>query len=59
MAPAREREVLALPAQGRFNAGIATALTLGDSAVGKHIDHATVETHGSEPSVGWDGRVMH
>ncbi|MFT3799380.1 response regulator transcription factor [Microbacterium sp.] len=34
---AREREVLALMADGRSNADIATALTLTDAAVSKHI----------------------
>lgn len=33
----REREVLALMAQGRSNAAIATALTVSDGAVEKHI----------------------
>ena len=33
----REREVLVLMAEGRSNAGIATALVLSDSAVAKHI----------------------
>lgn len=35
----REREVLALMAEGRSNAGIAEALVVGDSAVGKHINN--------------------
>lgn len=34
----REREVLALMAQGRSNAGIADALVLSQSAVAKHIN---------------------
>jgi DNA-binding NarL/FixJ family response regulator len=34
----REREVLALMAQGRSNAGIAAALVLSHSAVAKHIN---------------------
>jgi len=34
----REREVLALLAQGRNNAGIAAALSLTDRAVEKHIN---------------------
>ncbi|PSL02128.1 LuxR family two component transcriptional regulator [Haloactinopolyspora alba] len=35
---AREREVLALMAEGRSNAGIAQALVLSESAVAKHIN---------------------
>lgn len=35
----REREVLALMADGQSNADIATALTLTDAAVSKHIGH--------------------
>ncbi|MFD7645857.1 response regulator transcription factor [Kitasatospora sp. NPDC059795] len=35
----REREVLALMAEGRSNAGIAEALTVGESAVAKHINN--------------------
>ena len=34
----REREVLALMAEGRSNAGIAEALVVSDSAVAKHIN---------------------
>ena len=34
----REREVLALVAEGRNNAGIAAALSLTDRAVEKHIN---------------------
>ncbi|MFJ9808698.1 response regulator [Streptomyces sp. NPDC101158] len=34
----REREVLALMAEGRSNAGIATQLVVGESAVAKHIN---------------------
>jgi DNA-binding NarL/FixJ family response regulator len=34
----RERDVLALMAEGRTNAGIATALVVGDGAVEKHIN---------------------
>jgi DNA-binding NarL/FixJ family response regulator len=34
----REREVLALMAEGRSNAGIATALTVSESAVAKHVN---------------------
>jgi DNA-binding NarL/FixJ family response regulator len=33
----REREVLALMAEGRSNAAIARALTVSDAAVGKHV----------------------
>jgi DNA-binding NarL/FixJ family response regulator len=36
---AREREVLALMAEGRSNAGIAAALVISDSAVAKHINN--------------------
>jgi DNA-binding NarL/FixJ family response regulator len=35
----REREVLALMAEGRSNAGIATALVITDKAVAKHINN--------------------
>lgn len=35
----REREVLALMAEGESNAGIADALTISHSAVGKHINN--------------------
>ncbi|AUG80644.1 LuxR family transcriptional regulator [Kitasatospora sp. MMS16-BH015] len=35
----REREVLALVAQGRSNAGIAQALVVTEKAVAKHISH--------------------
>jgi DNA-binding NarL/FixJ family response regulator len=35
----REREVLALMAEGRTNAGIATRLAVTDKAVGKHINN--------------------
>ncbi|MFD4656184.1 response regulator [Kitasatospora sp. NPDC058444] len=35
----REREVLALMAEGRSNAGIAEALTVSESAVAKHINN--------------------
>jgi DNA-binding NarL/FixJ family response regulator len=35
----REREVLALIAEGRSNAGIAEALTVSEGAVGKHINN--------------------
>lgn len=35
----REREVLALMAEGRSNAGIAEELVVGDSAVAKHINN--------------------
>ncbi len=34
----RERDVLALMAEGRSNTGIATALVIGDGAVEKHIN---------------------
>ena len=34
----REREVLALMAEGRSNGDIATALVVSDSAVAKHIN---------------------
>jgi DNA-binding NarL/FixJ family response regulator len=35
----REREVLALMAEGRSNAGVASALTLSDSAIAKHVNN--------------------
>jgi DNA-binding NarL/FixJ family response regulator len=35
----REKEVLALMAEGRSNSGIATALVVSDSAVAKHINN--------------------
>jgi DNA-binding NarL/FixJ family response regulator len=35
----RERDVLALMAEGRSNAGIAETLVVGDSAVAKHINN--------------------
>ncbi|MET9962701.1 response regulator transcription factor [Streptomyces sp. NPDC006326] len=35
----REREVLALMAEGRSNAGIASALVISESAVAKHINN--------------------
>jgi DNA-binding NarL/FixJ family response regulator len=35
----REREVLALMAEGRSNTGIAEALVVSDSAVAKHINN--------------------
>ncbi len=35
----REKEVLALIAEGRSNTGIAEALTVSESAVGKHINN--------------------
>jgi DNA-binding NarL/FixJ family response regulator len=36
---AREREVLALMAEGRTNAGIATRLVVTEKAVSKHINN--------------------
>jgi DNA-binding NarL/FixJ family response regulator len=36
---AREREVLALMAEGRSNAGIATTLVITESAVAKHVNN--------------------
>ncbi|MEU5941847.1 response regulator transcription factor [Micromonospora sp. NPDC047548] len=36
---AREREVLGLMAEGRSNGGVATALFISESAVGKHVNN--------------------
>lgn len=51
---AREREVLALMAEGRSNAGIARALVVSDSAVGKHINSIFMKL--DLPSDGGDHR---
>jgi DNA-binding NarL/FixJ family response regulator len=51
---AREREVLALMAEGRSNAGIAQALVVSDSAVGKHINSIFMKL--DLPSDGGDHR---
>ena len=39
----REREVLALMAEGRTNAGIATRLVVTDKAVSKHINNIFIK----------------
>jgi DNA-binding NarL/FixJ family response regulator len=39
----REREVLSLMAQGRSNAGIATALVVSENAVSKHINNIFIK----------------
>jgi DNA-binding NarL/FixJ family response regulator len=41
----REREVLALMAEGRSNAGIAAALYVSDSAVAKHVNSIFAKLH--------------
>jgi len=39
----REREVLALMAEGRSNAAVARALVVSEAAVGKHIGHILIK----------------
>lgn len=46
----REREVLALMAQGLSNAGIAEALVVSESAVAKHVNSIFAKLDVSEPS---------
>ena len=48
----REREVLALMAQGHSNAAIAQLLTVSDSAVGKHVNNIFAKL---DLSIGADG----
>jgi len=45
---AREREVLALMAEGRSNAGIAAQLWLAEGTVEKHVRHILAKLHLSE-----------
>ena len=52
----REREVLALMAEGRSNGDIATALVVSDSAVAKHINSIFAKL-GLSPADG-DRRVL-
>jgi DNA-binding NarL/FixJ family response regulator len=53
----REREVLALMAEGRSNAGIATALTVSDGAVEKHVA-GIFDKFGLPPAEGDNRRVL-
>jgi DNA-binding NarL/FixJ family response regulator len=39
----RERDVLALMAEGRSNAAVARALVVSEAAVGKHIGHILIK----------------
>jgi DNA-binding NarL/FixJ family response regulator len=54
---AREREVLALMAEGRSNAEIAEALTVSHSAVGKHINNIFLKLR-LEPAARGHRRVL-
>jgi len=53
----REREVLALMAEGRSNAGIAAALTITDGAVEKHVA-GIFDKFGLPPAEGDNRRVL-
>ena len=53
----REREVLALMAEGRSNAGIAAALTITDGAVEKHVA-GIFDKLGLPPAEGDNRRVL-
>jgi DNA-binding NarL/FixJ family response regulator len=53
----REREVLALMAEGRSNAGIAAALTVSDGAVEKHVA-GIFDKFGLPPAEGDNRRVL-
>ena len=54
----REKEVLALMAEGRSNSGIATALVVSDSAVAKHINNIFTKLDLSESPDNDHRRVM-
>jgi DNA-binding NarL/FixJ family response regulator len=54
----REREVLALMAEGRSNTGIASALVVSDSAVAKHINSIFAKLHLAESPDNDHRRVM-
>jgi DNA-binding NarL/FixJ family response regulator len=54
----REGEVLALMAEGRSNAGIATALVISDSAVAKHINNIFAKLGLTESADNDHRRVM-
>jgi DNA-binding NarL/FixJ family response regulator len=53
----REREVLALMAEGRSNAGIATTLRISDGSVEKHVANVFAKL-GLPPSQGDNRRVL-
>jgi len=54
----REREVLGLMAEGRSNAGLATALVVSDSAVAKHINNIFAKLDLAESPDNAHRRVM-
>ncbi len=54
---AREREVLALMAEGRSNTAIARALMIGEGSVEKHVNSIFVKL-GLEPDAGDNRRVL-
>jgi len=54
----RERDVLGLMAEGRSNAGIATALVVSDSAVAKHINNIFAQLDLAESPDNDHRRVM-
>jgi DNA-binding NarL/FixJ family response regulator len=54
---AREREVLALMAEGRSNAAIGQRLVISEKAVDKHISHI-LDKLGLAPSSGDHRRVL-